>query len=117
VRFLRLALLPAAVIATVATMERTKLRAMVLRWTRPARLKLRAMVSKLRAIVSRVIYAVRFLKRLPRLVLRLGGKAVRRIVIRPVRWGINRGKSGLHAFLVWRKGERIKRRIGWKQAP
>ena len=105
VRFLRLALLPAAIIATVVTMERTKVRAMVLHWTRPARLKLRVMVSKLRATVSRVIYTARFLKRLPHRVLRLGGIAVRRIVIRPVRWGINRGKSGLHAFLVWRKGE------------
>jgi hypothetical protein len=98
IRLLRLALLPVAVTATVITMERTKLRAMVLHWTRPARLRLRG-------LVSRLIYVARFVKRSPRLVLRLTSATFRRIVVRPVRWGINRGKTGLHAFLVWRKGE------------
>jgi hypothetical protein len=98
IRLLRLALLPVAVTATVITMERTKLRAMVLHWTRPARLRLRG-------LVSRLIYVARFVKRSPRLVLRLTSATFRRIVVRPVRWGFNRGKTGLHAFLVWRKGE------------
>ncbi|MGH6692264.1 MAG: hypothetical protein ACREF4_16465, partial [Gammaproteobacteria bacterium] len=92
-QLLRLALLPAAVIATVVTMERVKLRAMVLHWTRPARLRVRAFVSLL-------IYTARFLKRLPRLALRLTRTTARRMVIGPVRWGINRGKTGLHALLV-----------------
>ena len=93
-----MALLPAAVGATVVTMERQKLRSMVLHWTRPARLRLRG-------LMARLVYAVRFLKRMPGLAMRLTGVAIRRIVIRPVRWGINRSKTGLHAFLVWRKGE------------
>jgi hypothetical protein len=91
-------LLPAAVVATVITMERQKLRSMVLHWTRPARLRLRG-------LTARLVYAARFLKRTPGLAMRLTGVAVRRVVVRPVRWGINRGKTGLHAFLVWRKGE------------
>ena len=40
-RALRVALVPAAVVATVMTMERAKLRSMVLHWTRPARLAFR----------------------------------------------------------------------------
>ena len=97
-QILRVALLPAAVIATVLTMERTKLRAMILHWTRPARLRLRA-------LVSRLIYTARFFGRLPRLLLRLARTAISRLLIRPARWMISRGKTGLHAFLVWRKGE------------
>ena len=98
IRLLRMVLLPAAVGATVMTMERQKLRSMVLHWTRPARLRLRG-------LMARMVYTARFLKRMPELAMRLTGVAIRRIVIRPVRWGINRGKTGLHAFLVWRKGE------------
>ena len=79
-------------------MERTKLRAMILHWTRPARLRLRA-------LVSRLIYAARFVRRMPRLLLRLVKTAISRVVVRPVRWGIKRVKTGLHAFLVRRKGE------------
>jgi hypothetical protein len=97
-RLLRVLLLPAAVVTTLLTMERVKLRAMILHWTRPARLRVRA-------LVSRLIYTARFCRRLPRQMVRLARTAGSRIVIRPVRWGINRGKTGLHAFLVWRKGE------------
>jgi hypothetical protein len=98
IRLLRAALVPAAVIATVLTMERTKLRAMVLHWTRPTRLAFRA-------FVSRMIYAWRFVRRLPRLALRLTKAAVRHLVIGPIRWLVNRGKMRLHAFLLWRKGQ------------
>jgi hypothetical protein len=97
-RLLRVALLPAAVMATVLTMERIKLRAMILHWTRPVRLQLRW-------LWSRLIYTVRFVRRLPRLLLRLATMVVSRVVVRPVRWTINRAKLWLHAFLVWRKGE------------
>ena len=45
-------------LATVMTMERAKLRSIVLHWTRPARLALRG-------LVSRLIYAARFVRRLP----------------------------------------------------
>jgi hypothetical protein len=37
--------------------------------------------------------------------LRLATLVVSRVVVRPVRWTINRAKLWLHAFLVWRKGE------------
>jgi hypothetical protein len=97
-RTLRAALLPAAVIATVLTMERAKLRSMVLHWTRPARLGLRA-------AMSRLIYTARFFRRLPGRLLRVARLGTRRAVIGPLRWSYNRAKLGLHAFLVWRKGE------------
>ncbi len=100
-RMLRLALMPAAAIATVATMERTKLRAMILHWTRPTRLRLRA-------LYARLVYAARFVKRLPGLALRLTKVAVRRVFITPARWTINRGKMQVHAFLVWRKGDEAR---------
>ena len=97
-RSLRAALVPVAVIATVVTMERTKLRSMVLHWTRPLRLALRASAS-------RAIYALRFLRRLPGRCLRLGKAGARRVSIVPLRWTLNRGKMCLHAFLVWRKSQ------------
>ncbi len=97
-RVLRLALLPAAVLATVLTMERAKLRSMVLHWTRPARLAFRG-------LVSRLIYAARFVRRLPGRLFRLAKAVARRVVIGPLRWAFNRGKMRVHAFLVWRKGE------------
>ena len=90
--------MPVAVIAAMATMERAKLRAMVLHWTRPARL-----IG--RALVARGIYAARFVRRLPVLMVRLLMAIVRRLVVRPLRWAKHRGKLAVHAFLVWRKGE------------
>jgi hypothetical protein len=97
-RLLRLALIPAAVVTTVLTMERVKLRSMVLHWTRPSRLAFRQ-------LVSRCIYAARFLRRMPRLVLRILWAGVKRMLVNPVRWLIHRGKRGVHAFLVWRNGQ------------
>jgi hypothetical protein len=97
-RLLRLALVPVAAAATVVTLERVKLRGMILHWTRPARLMWRG-------LVSRAIYAARFVKRLPRNVVRLVMAAGRRLIVGPARWGLNRGKMTLHNFLVWRKGE------------
>jgi hypothetical protein len=97
-RVLRALLVPAAIIATVATMERAKLRSIVLHWTRPARLTLRAGVARL-------IYAGRFVRRIPRALIRLGILVFRRVVILPSRWLLHRSKMGVHAFLVWRKGE------------
>ena len=99
-RLLRAALVPAAILATVMTMERAKLRSIVLHWTRPARLAFRA-------FVSRLIYAGRFIRRLPRLLLRLGITVVRRLFVLPARWVMNRTKMRLHAFLVWRKGDQV----------
>jgi hypothetical protein len=97
-RLLRLALVPAALAVTVMTMERAKLRSIVLHWTRPARLMLRA-------AVSRLIYVGRFIRRVPGLILRLGKALLRRLIVLPLRWLLHRSKMGLHAFLTWRKGE------------
>ena len=97
-RLTRASLVPAAVVATVMTMERAKLRSIVLHWTRPARLALRG-------LVSRLIYAARFVKRLPGLAFRLVKTVLKRGLVLPSRWLLHRGKSGLHAVLTWRKGE------------
>ncbi len=99
-RLLRSALVPAAVIATIMTMERAKLRSIVLHWTRPGRLAFRA-------LVSRLIYAVRFVRRMPRLALRLAMLAIRRLLLLPARWVVHRSKARLHAFLLWRKGDEV----------
>jgi len=82
----------------VLTMERVKLRSMILHWTRPARLALRR-------LVSRCIYAARFVRRVPRFAFRILLAGGRRLIVHPVRWLIHRGKRGLHAFLVWRSGQ------------
>jgi hypothetical protein len=99
-RALRAALVPVAVLATLMTMERSKLRSIVLHWTRPARLVVRA-------LMTRLIYAGRFVRRLPRLALRAAALAVRRVFILPARWLMNRTKMRLHEFLVWRKGDEV----------
>ena len=97
-RVFRVALVPLAIAATVATMERAKLRSIILHWTRPPRLVLRAGVS-------RMIYVARFFRRLPGRLVRLAVLVVRRLVIAPCRWLLHRSKTRVHAFLVWRKGE------------
>lgn len=94
----RAALVPVAIVATVMTMERAKLRSMILHWTRPPRLILRA-------IVARLIYAGRFVRRLPGRAIRFALLVLRRLVVNPYRWILHRGKMGIHALLVWRKGE------------
>lgn len=78
-RTLRLALMPAAVVATVMTMRREKLRSTVRHSMRPARLAFRA-------LVSRFIHAARFVRRLPtsgvrehRIEARLRDKSQRRV--------------------------------------
>jgi hypothetical protein len=96
-RALRVALAPIAVLLTIVTLERTKLRAVILHWTRPARLMVRALISK-------AIYVARFVRRLPRRVVRLVWLVLRFVIVRPVRWAWHRGKLALHTFLTWRKG-------------
>ncbi|HEY5616594.1 MAG TPA: hypothetical protein VIK60_01540 [Vicinamibacterales bacterium] len=97
-RVLRVALVPVAVVATIATMERAKLRSIVLHWTRPARLVVRA-------CVARLVYVGRFVRRLPGRLIRLAVIVVRRLFVLPSRWVVHRSKMRIHAFLVWRKGE------------
>jgi len=95
-RLLRFALIPVAVVTTVLTMERVKLRSMILHWTRPARLAFRR-------LMSRCIYAARFFRRLPRHAFRFLLAGVKCLLINPIRWLIHRGKRGVHAFLIWRR--------------
>ena len=97
-RGLRLVLAPAAVAATLSTSDPAKLRAIVRHWTRPARLAGRA-------VTTRLIYAARFIRRLPRRTVRLLLAVIRLLTVRPARWSVRRGKLALHAFLVWRRGE------------
>jgi hypothetical protein len=96
-RMWRVALAPVAVVATLVTMERAKLRAIALRSTRPFRLIARA-------AFTRAIYSYRFVRRLPGRLVRASLSAGRYLLVRPVRWAVNRGKLQLHAFLVGRKG-------------
>jgi len=97
-RLIRIILAPVAIIVTVSTMEREKLRAVVAHRLRPARLKLRA-------LRSRVVYAARFVRRLPLHAWRLTRGAVRFILVRPVRWAISRGRGALHTVLTAGKDE------------
>jgi hypothetical protein len=97
VRLMRLVLAPIAVAATVATMERAKLRSIVLHWTRPTRLILRA-------AVARLIYVARFFRRLPGRAVRLTLLVVRHLLVLPARGLVHRSKMRIHEFLVWRKG-------------
>lgn len=97
VRLMRLILAPIAVAATVATMERAKLRSIILHWTRPTRLMLRA-------VVARLIYVARFFRRLPGRVVRLTVLAARHLLVLPARGLVHRSKMRIHAFLMWRKG-------------
>jgi hypothetical protein len=95
---MRIVLAPVAVLLTLTTMDPVKRRAVILHWTRPARL-----IG--RGIYSRLVYVARLVRRLPRLALRLAAGTVRLLVLRPARWARHRAKTALHAFLVWRKGE------------
>jgi hypothetical protein len=95
---MRVVLAPAAVLLTLTTMDPVKRRAVILHWTRPARLVARA-------AFGRLVYLARLIRRLPRLAFRLAMGTARLLVVRPLRWARHRAKTALHAFLVWRKGE------------
>ena len=95
---MRLLLGPLAVVLTLTMLDPVKRKSVILHWLRPFRLAARG-------VYSRLVYALRFLGRLPRLALRLVAGAVRQLVLRPVRWARHRARTALHAFLVWRKGE------------
>jgi hypothetical protein len=95
---MRIVLAPAAVVLTLTAMDPVKRRAVILHWTRPARLIARA-------AFGRLVYLARFVRRLPRLAFRLAMATARVLVVRPARWARHRAKTALHAFLVWRKGE------------
>ena len=97
-RVVRAALVPLAILASALTMERAKFRSMMLHLTRPARLRLRQ-------LLTHVVYAARFVRRLPSTTLALLTMVVRRLAVGPARRVLHYGKGRLHAFLVWRKGQ------------
>ena len=97
-RVMRIGLAPIAIGLTLTSMDPVKRRAVILHWTRPARLFARG-------VFGRLVYLARLIRRLPRLAIRLAVGAVRLLLVRPVRWARHRAKTALHAFLVWRKGE------------
>jgi hypothetical protein len=96
-RPMRVLLGPAAVVLTLATMDPVKRTSVILQWLRPVRLVARS-------LYSRVVYGLRFLRRLPGLALRRMSSFVRLLATRPVRWARHRAKTAVHAFLMWRKG-------------
>jgi hypothetical protein len=83
-RLVRAALVPLAVLASALTMERAKFRSMMLHLTRPARLRVRG-------LVTRVKYGSRFLVRATWHLVRVTGALVRRALF-PVRWTWRRVK-------------------------
>ena len=97
-RLVRAALVPLAILASALTMERAKFRSMMLHLTRPARLRLRQ-------VVTHFVYAARFVRRIPSMTLALALTIVRRAFLAPARRLLHYSKGRLHAFLVWRKGQ------------
>ena len=98
VRIFRKVLAPAAFVLTITSTDRAKLKAIALQWSRPARLRFRA-------LLSRMVYWWRMVRRLPGRVVRLARRMARVIVVRPARWAIHRARLAAHAFVTWRKGE------------
>ena len=96
-RAIRIATAPLALMLTVAAVPAVKRRAILLHWTRPARLAFRA-------LVSRSIYAARFLRRLPGRSARAAVRVATWIVWRPLLWMRHRARLVIHAVLTWRKG-------------
>ena len=96
-RAVRIALAPIALMLMVAAVPAAKRRAILLHWTRPGRLVFRA-------LVSRSIYAARFLRRLPGRSVRAAVRAATWIVWRPLLWMRSRARLVIQAVLTWRKG-------------
>ena len=95
-RVLRLALAPLALVLMLVAADPVKRRAIVLHWTRPARLAWRG-------LISRAIYATRTVRRLVIQLFRLAKAGVRMLLVRPFFWTLHRGKLAVHAFQTWRK--------------
>jgi hypothetical protein len=97
-RTARVLLAPLAVALTLVATDPVKRRAIVLHWTRPARLAGRAWTS-------RAAYTWRWLRRAPRRILMLAKLVVSRGLVRPLRVAAHAVKMRIHAWLVRRKGE------------
>jgi hypothetical protein len=95
-RAIRIVLAPFALVLMVAAVPAARRRSILLHWTRPARLAFRA-------LVSRSIYAARFLRRLPGRSVRAGFRLTRWIVWRPLAWARQRAKLAVHAVVTRRK--------------
>jgi hypothetical protein len=97
-RVARMALAPLALVLTFVATDSVKRRAILLHWTRPARLTLRG-------LWSRAVYATRTLRRLPRRAVGLAARAINLVVVRPVRLLVRTVKLAVHNWLMRRKGE------------
>jgi hypothetical protein len=97
-RVARVFLAPVAFALTLFATDPVKRRAIVLHWTRPARLMARAWFSRL-------VYAWRWLRRLPSRVVMVARLIVVRGGVRPLRLGAHAVKMRVHAWLARRKGE------------
>jgi hypothetical protein len=97
-RVARVFLAPPAVLLMLVATDPVKRRAIILHWTRPARLAGRAWIS-------RAAYAWRWVRRLPRRTLMAVKFVVSRVVVRPVRLVVHAVKVRIHTWLVRRKGE------------
>jgi hypothetical protein len=93
---LRFALAPLALGLMLVATDPIKRRAIVLHWTRPARLAWRG-------LLSRAVYATRTVRRLPVHLFRIAKGGVRMLLVRPFFWTLHRGKLAVHAFQTWRK--------------
>ena len=97
-RLARVALAPLAFVLTFVATDPVKRRAILLHWTRPARLMLRA-------LWSRAVYATRTLRRLPRRAVALAARAINVVLVRPIRLLVRSVKLLVHNWLTRRKGE------------
>ena len=97
-RLARVALAPLAFVLTFVATDPVKRRAILLHWTRPARLTLRT-------LWSRAVYATRSLRRVPRRAVMLAARAINVVLVRPIRLLVRGVKLLVHNWLTRRKGE------------
>jgi hypothetical protein len=97
-RLARVVLAPLAFVLMFVATDAVKRRAIVLHWTRPARLRLRGWWS-------RGIYATRTVRRAPRRALALAARGVSFVIVRPCRLLVRSVRLLLHNWLTRGKGE------------
>ena len=97
-RLVRPFLAPVALVLNFAAADPTKRRAVLAHWTRPVRLRFRA-------LVSRAIYAARAVRRLPRSLVMLVARGVSLFVVRPCRAVVRTVRGFVHSWLTRGKGE------------
>jgi hypothetical protein len=97
-RLARILLAPLAFVLMFVATDSVKRRAIILHWTRPARLRLRGWWS-------RAIYATRVLRRVPRRALALAARGFSFVIVRPCRLLLRGARLRVHNWLTRDKGE------------